>query len=62
MSQRGIDALADFTAAARKVAEDKGCEDMLAFATSAVRDAVNSDDVLAEVARAHRPVDRGAVG
>ncbi len=50
VSQRGIDALADFTTAARKVAEDKGCEDMLAFATSAVRDAVNSDDVLAEVA------------
>ena len=31
------------------VAEDKGCEDMLGFATSAVRDAVNSDAVLAHV-------------
>ena len=31
------------------VAEDKGCEDMLGFATSAVRDATNSDEVLAHV-------------
>lgn len=45
----GIDALALFTAQAQRVAEEKGCEDMLAFATSAVRDAGNSDDVLAEV-------------
>ncbi|MBZ5739262.1 Ppx/GppA phosphatase family protein [Nocardioides mangrovi] len=50
VTQAGIDALAAFTAQAQRVAEDKGCEDMLAFATSAVRDAVNSDAVLAEVA------------
>ena len=31
------------------MAEDKGCEEMLPFATSAVRDAANSDAVLAEV-------------
>jgi exopolyphosphatase/guanosine-5'-triphosphate,3'-diphosphate pyrophosphatase len=31
------------------VAEDKGCEEMLPFATSAVRDASNSDDVLRAV-------------
>jgi exopolyphosphatase/guanosine-5'-triphosphate,3'-diphosphate pyrophosphatase len=49
VSQTGIDALAAFTAEALVVAEDKGCEEMLAFATSAVRDAVNSDDVLAHV-------------
>jgi len=49
VSQRGIDALAAFTAQALVVAEDKGCEDMLAFATSAVRDAVNSDAVLDHV-------------
>ena len=49
VTQRGIDALADFTAQALRVAEDKGSEDMLAFATSAVRDAVNSEAVLAEV-------------
>ena len=47
----GIDALADFVASALEVAEDKGCEDMLPFATSAVRDATNSDDVLREVER-----------
>ncbi len=45
----GVEALADFTASARVVAEEKGCQDMLAFATSAVRDAVNSDEVLAAV-------------
>lgn len=49
VSPAGIDALADFTSQAQRVAEEKGCEDMLAFATSAVRDAVNSEAVLAEV-------------
>jgi exopolyphosphatase/guanosine-5'-triphosphate,3'-diphosphate pyrophosphatase len=48
--QAGIDALTDFVASSLVVAEDKGCEEMLGFATSAVRDAVNSDDVLAHVA------------
>lgn len=47
--QEGIDALAAFTSSAQRVAEEKGCEDMLAFATSAVRDAGNSERVLAEV-------------
>jgi exopolyphosphatase/guanosine-5'-triphosphate,3'-diphosphate pyrophosphatase len=32
-----------------RIAEDKGVEDFLAFATSAVRDAANGDDVLARV-------------
>lgn len=49
VSRLGIDALVRFTADALVVAEDKGCEEMLSFATSAVRDAVNSDDVLEEV-------------
>ncbi len=49
VSQAGIDALAAFTSEALRVAEDKGSEGMLAFATSAVRDAVNSEAVLAEV-------------
>ena len=49
VTQTGIDALTAFTAEALVVAEDKGCEDMLSFATSAVRDAVNSDAVLAHV-------------
>ncbi|MCW2853503.1 MAG: exopolyphosphatase [Nocardioides sp.] len=49
VTQAGIDALAAFTSEALVVAEDKGCEQMLSFATSAVRDAVNSDAVLAQV-------------
>jgi exopolyphosphatase/guanosine-5'-triphosphate,3'-diphosphate pyrophosphatase len=49
VTQQGIDALADFTSQALRVAEDKGSEDMLAFATSAVRDAQNSETVLAEI-------------
>ena len=36
-------------AEALRIAEDKGSEDMLAFATSAVRDAANGDAILAEV-------------
>jgi exopolyphosphatase/guanosine-5'-triphosphate,3'-diphosphate pyrophosphatase len=49
VTRAGIDALTAFTAEALLVAEDKGCEEMLSFATSAVRDAVNSDTVLAQV-------------
>jgi exopolyphosphatase / guanosine-5'-triphosphate,3'-diphosphate pyrophosphatase len=49
VTQAGVDALAEFTAEALRVAEDKGSEDILAFATSAVRDAGNSDELLAEV-------------
>jgi exopolyphosphatase / guanosine-5'-triphosphate,3'-diphosphate pyrophosphatase len=50
VSSSGIGALTSFVAAAKAVAEDKGCEEMLGFATSAVRDAVNCDQVLAHVA------------
>ena len=49
MTKKGIKALTDFCASATQIAEDKGCEEMLGFATSAVRDSVNSDDVLAHV-------------
>jgi len=49
VSSTGIDALAAFTAQALVVAEERGCEEMLSFATSAVRDAGNSDAVLAHV-------------
>lgn len=49
VTEAGVDALVGFCAQAVVVAEDKGCEEMLAFATSAVRDAINSDDVLAAV-------------
>jgi exopolyphosphatase/guanosine-5'-triphosphate,3'-diphosphate pyrophosphatase len=50
VSPRGVEALTDFTREAVRVAEDKGCSEMLAFATSAVRDAGNSHEVLAHVA------------
>ena len=41
--------MTSFVASSLVVAEDQGCEEMLGFATSAVRDAVNSHDVLATV-------------
>jgi exopolyphosphatase/guanosine-5'-triphosphate,3'-diphosphate pyrophosphatase len=50
VTQTGVDALTGFVASAIVVAEDKGCEEMLGFATSAVRDAVNSEEVLSHVA------------
>ncbi|GHJ59344.1 hypothetical protein NOK12_18620 [Nocardioides sp. OK12] len=49
VSEAGVEALTAFTAQALAVAEDKGCEDMLAFATSAVRDSANADEVLDHV-------------
>ncbi len=49
VTESGIDALAGFVSSALVVAEDKGCEEMLPFATSAVRDATNSEDVLTTV-------------
>jgi exopolyphosphatase / guanosine-5'-triphosphate,3'-diphosphate pyrophosphatase len=41
--------LHDFVLEALEIAEDKGEEEMLAFATSAVRDAVNSGEVLGRI-------------
>ncbi len=38
-----------FFGEARRIAEDKGVEELLAFATSAVRDAVNGEEVLGKV-------------
>ena len=49
VTPQGIEALTRFTADALGVAEDKGCAEMLSFATSAVRDAVNSHAVLEHV-------------
>ncbi|MFF2205458.1 Ppx/GppA family phosphatase [Streptomyces sp. NPDC058145] len=46
----GIHQLADVVRDALQAAEDKGVEDLLPFATSAVREATNADDVLARVA------------
>src|SRR6195952_295233 len=47
VSQGGIDALTEFVGDALTLAEDKGCEEIFSFATAAVRDAGNCDDVLA---------------
>jgi exopolyphosphatase/guanosine-5'-triphosphate,3'-diphosphate pyrophosphatase len=49
VTARGVDALTQFVGDALLVARDKGCEEMLGFATSAVRDATNSDEVLDHV-------------
>ncbi len=49
ITEAGVDALTRFVASSLRVAEDKGCEEMSGFATSAVRDATNSDAVLAHV-------------
>jgi exopolyphosphatase/guanosine-5'-triphosphate,3'-diphosphate pyrophosphatase len=49
VSKKGIEALTGFVSQALVVAEDKGCEEILGFATSAVRDAVNSAAVLEHV-------------
>lgn len=49
LSDTGTDALSAFAARALVLAEDKGCEEIYAFATSAVRDATNSEAVLKRV-------------
>ncbi|MDO9379329.1 MAG: Ppx/GppA phosphatase family protein [Nocardioidaceae bacterium] len=45
----GVSRLVTFVQEAGRVAEDKGCAEVVAFATSAVRDATNADDVLRRV-------------
>ncbi|MFE2053606.1 MULTISPECIES: Ppx/GppA family phosphatase [unclassified Streptomyces] len=45
----GVDRLVAVVREALQAAEDKGVEDLLPFATSAVREATNADDVLARV-------------
>jgi exopolyphosphatase/guanosine-5'-triphosphate,3'-diphosphate pyrophosphatase len=49
VTEEGIVRLVEYVSSARTAAEDKGCSRMLAFATSAVRDAVNADDVIERV-------------
>ena len=49
VSEAGVEVLTSFVASSVMVAEDKGCEEMVGFATSAVRDATNSDEVLGHV-------------
>jgi exopolyphosphatase / guanosine-5'-triphosphate,3'-diphosphate pyrophosphatase len=47
----GVAALTEFVGNALELAEDKGCEEIYAFATSAVRDSANADAVLEHVRR-----------
>ncbi|MCW2847992.1 MAG: Ppx/GppA phosphatase [Marmoricola sp.] len=49
VTERGVDALTEFVGHALELADDKGCEEIFSFATSAVRDADNCDEVLAHV-------------
>ena len=49
VSEDGVEALTQFVTGALQMAEDKGCEEIYAFATSAVRDAGNSEQVLGHV-------------
>ena len=49
IARSGADALVTFTHECLKFAEDQGVEDLLAFATSAIREAPNGEAVLARV-------------
>lgn len=49
VTETGIANLVKYMQEARSEAEDLGCTTVIAFATSAVRDAVNADDVLQRV-------------
>jgi exopolyphosphatase/guanosine-5'-triphosphate,3'-diphosphate pyrophosphatase len=49
VTEDGISRLVKYVVEARSEAEDKGCTTILAFATSAVRDAVNADEVIRTV-------------
>ena len=51
VDEAGQVALLGFVEQAQQVAEDKGCTSVIAFATSAVRDASNADEVMALVRR-----------
>lgn len=56
LSSAAAQRLRAFVSEALQIAEDKGVEELLSFATSAIRDAVNGDDVLAFI-RAKTDVD-----
>src|SRR5260370_5593316 len=49
LSRDGAEQLRAFVGDALQVAEDKGVEELLSFATSAIRDAVNGEEVLAKI-------------
>ena len=52
VNAEGVSRLVKYVVEARAEAEENGCSTVLAFATSAVRDAVNADHVLAAVREA----------
>ncbi|SDI38540.1 Ppx/GppA phosphatase family protein [Nonomuraea jiangxiensis] len=49
LARDGVTRLGEFVEEAMRLAEDKGVEEVLAFATSAVREAANGEQVLAEI-------------
>src|ERR1700722_1924047 len=49
LTKRGAEKLLPTIDEFAKIADSSGCEELMAFATSAVRDAENSDDVLSRV-------------
>ena len=49
LTRRGADKLVDTVEEFAKIANSSGCAELMAFATSAVRDAKNSEEVLARV-------------
>lgn len=49
VTPEGLSRLVKYATEARFQADDKGCDTILAFATSAIRDAVNGDEVIAAV-------------
>ncbi|MET1037740.1 MAG: Ppx/GppA phosphatase family protein [Aeromicrobium sp.] len=49
VTDEGVSRLVKYVVEAKSEAEDKGCTTILAFATSAVRDAVNADQVIRTV-------------
>jgi exopolyphosphatase/guanosine-5'-triphosphate,3'-diphosphate pyrophosphatase len=54
LSDEGAAKLEEFVVTALQVAEDKGAEELLAFATSAVREAVNGEEVLGKIKTGHQ--------
>ena len=60
LTRRGADKLVDTVDEFAKIAASSGCAELMAFATSAVRDANNSDEVLARV-RSQTGVDLRAL-
>jgi exopolyphosphatase / guanosine-5'-triphosphate,3'-diphosphate pyrophosphatase len=49
ITEAGVGRLLELSAEALQIAEDKGAESMLAFATSALRDAINGEKVIAKI-------------